>query len=167
LTTIDPNKSQGPDGFHPLVLRNAADSLHIPIAMIFQQSLDQGKLPKPWLDANVTPLHKQGSKMDPANYRPISLTSVLVKLLEKVVKSSIMKHLTTNNLLSNNQHGFVDHKACVTNLLETADFLTAHYADKIPTDLILLDFAKAFDKVSHKRLLLKLKGYGIQGNLLN
>ncbi len=101
--------------------------------------------------------------MDPANYRPISLTSVLVNILEKVVKSSIMQHLSQNKLLSEDQHGFVKQRDCVTNLLEIADYLTAHYADKIATDLVLLDFAKAFDKVPHRRLLLKLKRYGIHG----
>ena len=167
LTSIDPNKTQGPDGIHPLVLRNAATSLHIPLAIIFKQSLDKGELPQAWLDANVTPIHKKGSKLDPANYRPISLTSVLVKILEKLVKSTLMQHLTSNNLISDNQHGFVNQRACVTNLLETADFLTAQHADKIPTYLILLDFAKAFDKVPHRRLIHKLEGYGIQGKLLS
>ena len=167
LTTIDTNKSQGPDGINSKVLRRAANSLCIPITLLFQKSIESGTVPSAWLDANVTPLFKKGSRLEASNYRPISLTSVLVKILEKIIKSELMKHLSNNKLISNKQHGFVHKKACVTNLLETMDFLTANIEDNRPVDLILLDFAKAFDKVPHNRLAHKLEKYGITGNLLN
>ena len=77
-----------------------------------------------------------------------------------------MNHLTSNNLLSEEQHGFVNGKACVTNLLETIDFLTKHFCVNIPIDIISIDFLKASDLVAHKRLAFKLSCYGITGSLL-
>ena len=87
--------------------------------------------------------------------------------MEKLVKTVIMSHLTNQNLLSEKQHGFVSNKACITNLIGASDFLTSNIAKKNSVDMILLDFAKAFDKVPHKRLILKLSNYSIQGELLD
>ena len=87
--------------------------------------------------------------------------------MEKMVKDKLMQHLLSNKLLSKYQHGFVNKKACVTNLLETMDFLTYSVSLKLSVDALFLDFAKAFDKVPHNRLLHKLEMYGIEGNLLN
>ena len=117
--------------------------------LLFKLSLRKGELHDDWLLANVTPIFKKGSALDPANYRPVSLTSVPYKVLEKMIRDRIMEHLVDQNLVVKEQHGFVHRKACVTNLLETLDFLTRAKADDIITDMILLDFAKAFDKVSH------------------
>ena len=95
-----------------------------------------------------------------------SLTSVICKVMEKIIKDELMQYLNKNNLINEQQHGFVYNKACNTNLLETMDILTKLLADKEAFDLLLLDFAKAFDKVARKRLNLKLSGYGICGKLL-
>ena len=113
----------------------------------------------------ITPIYK-GNKTDPSNYRPISLTSVLCKIMEKLGRASISCHLATNRLISSRQHGFVQNKACNTNLLECADFLTSMASSNTPTDIIFLDFAKAFDKVSHPLLIHKLASYGISGKAL-
>ena len=76
-----------------------------------------------------------------------------------------MSYLKTNKLLTPSQHGLVKNKACVTNLLETMDYLTFSKSKKIPVDILFLDYAKAFDKVAHLRLILKLERYAINGNL--
>ena len=76
------------------------------------------------------------------------------------------KYLYENNLLTKEQHGFVRNKSCTTNLLETLDYISASLDAGIPVDEILLDFAKAFDTVPHKRLLAKLKAYGFNGLVL-
>ena len=165
LKKMKPDKSQGNDNIHPFVVQKC-ESLAIPLSIIFQRSFNQGELPESWLEANVTPLFKKGSRSEPANYRPISLTSVICKLMEKIIKDELMQYLNKNNLISKQQHGFVYNKACNTNLLETMDTLTKLLDDKESFDMLLLDFAKAFDKVAHKRLNLKLSGYGICGNLL-
>ena len=167
LKKVKPEKSQGNDKIHPFIIQKCANSLANPLSLIFQQSMDHGDLPKAWLEANVTPIFKKGSRSDPANYRPISLTSVICKLMEKIIKDELMDYLNKNKLINKQQHGFVYKKACNTNLLETMDLLTKLLSDKDAFDLLLLDFAKAFDKVAHKRLNLKLSGYGICGKLLN
>ena len=163
---MKPDKSPGSDNAHPLVIQKCAQTLAKPIALLFRQSLDQGELPKAWLEANVTPIFKKGSRASPANYRPISLTSIICKLMEKIIKDDLMNYLNKNKLINKQQHGFVHNKACNTNLLETMDTLTKLLSDKESFDLLLLDFAKAFDKVAHRRLNLKLEGYGICGKLL-
>ncbi len=166
LNTLQAEKAQGNDKINPFVILKCTKTLAYPISIIFQRSFDQGELPNAWLEANVTPLFKKGSRLDPANYRPISLTSILCKVMEKMIKDELMQYLNKNSLINKQQHGFVNNKACNTNLLETIDLLTKLLADKESFDLLLLDFAKAFDVVSHQRLLIKLEAYGINGNLL-
>nr|XP_047127727.1 uncharacterized protein LOC124808597 [Hydra vulgaris] len=121
-------------------------------ALIYRKSIETGKIPSKWKEANITPIFKNGNTTDPLNYRPVSLTSVPGKVMEAFIKEAILTHLMENKLLSKNQHGFVKNKACVTNLLETLDILTASMSDSLAVDMIYMDFAKAFEKVPHKRL---------------
>lgn len=167
LEALNENKSAGADKLHPYVLKKCARTLAKSLTRIFEASLREGVVPKAWREANVTPLPKSGCRLDPANYRPISLTSVPCKILERIVRDQIVDHLNRHNLISLQQHGFVKNKSCLTNLLETMDNITQAIAGKNPIDLVFLDFAKAFDKVPHRRLIHKLQAYGIQGPLLN
>ena len=123
---------------------------------MYQKSLDTGKLPSIWKEANVSPIFKKGDKTDPANYRPISLTCVLCKVLEHVVASGISKHFTDQNILFELQHGFRGKRSCEIHLIMLLDELAKNMQLGKQTDLILLDFSKAFDKVAHEKLLLKL-----------
>ena len=166
LINLDVNKSIGVNGVSPRVLVNCANSLAVPLCHIFDLSLSSGTCPAKWKQANVTPIYKKGSRLETNNYRPVSLTSIVCKVLEKIIRDAIMNHLTSNNLLSEKQHGFVNGKACVTNLLETIEFLTKRFCANIPIDIIFMDFLKAFDLVAHKRLAFKLSCYGITGSLL-
>ena len=118
LNKLDPNKSSGCDMVHSFVLKHTARSMSIPLTILFRLSLHSGSIPSYWSLANITPLFKNGSRSDPSNYRPISLTSVICKLMEKLVKHALFDHLFSHNLLSPKQHGFLNNKACVTNLLE-------------------------------------------------
>ena len=165
LEKLDLNKTGGVDGINPFILKTCASTLATPLAIIFRKSPDSDKIPSIWKKANISPIFKKGSRLVPANYRPVSLTSVCCKVLESMIRDSVMSFLSENMLISKNQHGFVKHKSCVTNLLESLDIATKALQLKQPLDVVYLDFAKAFDKVPHNRLMLKLEAYGIRGNL--
>ncbi|KAK3109083.1 hypothetical protein FSP39_022693 [Pinctada imbricata] len=129
-------------------------------------SLNTGQLPSDWVTANVTPLFKKGERSKPSNYRPISLTCILCKTLEHIVTSNLVKHLTRNNILYDLQHGFREKRSCETQLIMLISELANNIQQGRQTDLILLDFSKAFDKVSRQKLIYKLYKYGVQGKNL-
>ncbi|XP_047145890.1 uncharacterized protein LOC124818843 [Hydra vulgaris] len=162
LYSLDVRKTCGSDGISPYVLKNCSSSVATPLALIYRKSIETGNISSKWKEANTTPIFKNGNTTDPLN-RPVSLTSLPCKVMEAFIKEAIMTHLMENKLLSKNQHGFVKNKACVTNLLETLDILTASMSDSLAVDMIYMDFAKFFDKVPHKRLLKKCEAYGIKG----
>ena len=166
LDGLNVNKSTGPDGLHPRILKELAPVIAVPICNIMNKCFEQGRIPEDWKQANVTCIFKKGNKSDPGNYRPISLTNILCKITESFVKDAIYKHLQSNNILTNCQHGFRCKMSCITQLLEVTEFLTKRYDEGLSTDVIYLDFQKAFDKVPHTRLLLKLHSYGIRGPIL-
>ena len=123
-------------------------------------------MPGDWKRANVTPIYKAGNRIKAANYRPVSLTSQVGKLMEKLIRDEIVMHLEGKGLLRNSQHGFRKGRSCVTNLLQYMDKATEYVDRKESFDVIYLDFAKAFDKVPHQRLLKKIEGYKIGGSIL-
>ena len=135
--------------------------------MVMQSSLDEGTLPQSWKDAHVSPIFKKGKKSDRNNYRPVSLTSMICKTMEAIVRDHIMQHVDVNKLLSSCQHGFVKGRSCSTQLLQCLDVWTTMLNDGSCLDAIYLDFSKAFDSVPHRRLLQKMKDYGITGQLLD
>ena len=167
LSKSDIHKSQGPDNIHPHFLKETASELAPMLTHLFQQSLDSGVLPNDWKKAYVTPIYEKGDKTNPANYRPISLTSVVCKVMEHILASHIMQYLDTNNILLDTQFGFRSKHSCETQLLLTTTDLAKAIDKNLQTDVGILDFSKAFDKVSHNRLLHKLKHYGINGNILH
>ena len=156
----------GPDGLGPRVLKELQEGLAPVLAHIFKKSLEEGKVPADWKTANVTPIFKKGSKGDPGNYRPVSLTSVCCKIMESILRDAITEHLDLNKLINPSQHGFTKGRSCATNLLEFLEKVTKVVDEGKPLDVIFLDFAKAFDKVPTKRLLKKLYAHGVRGKLL-
>ena len=167
LTKLNVNKSCGPDGIHPHVLQRTASAMCKPLQIIFQMSLDKGECPIDWKTANVTPIHKKGDRTDPSNYRPVSLTSQVCKVLESIVRTSVIEHLDKNNLMNEAQHGFREGRSCLTNLLETLEAWTQIIEEGDGIDVAYLDFRKAFDLVSHKHLIFKMSKYGINGPILD
>ena len=131
--------------------------MSIPLAHIFQQSLNTGEVPEDWRSANITPIHKKGDRAEPSNYRPVSLTSQVCKVMETFIRDKIVDHLTENKLLSEAQHGFRRGRSCLTNLLESLEAWTEIIDEGNCIDVAYLDFRKAFDLVSHELLLQKMK----------
>ena len=167
LRSLNVNKSSGPDGLHPRVLKELATVLSYPLKLLFDKTITQGKLPSQWKIAEVRPIFKKGIKTSPGNYRPVSLTPIICKIFEGFIKDSIFKHLTQNNLLSDDQYGFCGGRSCTTQLLNTINDWFSYLDKNVPVDAVYLDFRKAFDTVPHERLLSKLHGYGIRGQLLD
>ncbi|XP_065678215.1 uncharacterized protein LOC136093184 [Hydra vulgaris] len=166
LSALDSLKGTGNDGIHPRVLKMCSKEFSVPLSLLFIKSFDSGQVPSGWKLANITPIFKKGQRTDPGNYRPISLTSAIGKVMEKIMRDVMTEHLAKHNLLSCHQHGFVKSRSCVTNLLEVMDIITKALSDNCAALLILLDFAKAFDRVSHLLLYHKLAGYGFGNNIL-
>ena len=144
-----------------MLLKQTAVEIAPAVTLLFQNSLDQGKVPSQWKKANVVPLFKKGSWSEAANYRSISLTSVLCKLWEHIIHRAVMQHLTNNNILSDTQQGCRKHSSCETQLICMMDDLAKGLDNKSQIDVVLLDYEKAFDKVSHWHLLKKTEHYGI------
>ena len=137
------------------------------LSFIFQQSYDCNTVPSDWSNALVTAIFKKGNKSDPANYRPISLTCICCKIMEHIILSHMSKHLSLNNILIDQQHGFREKFSCETQLISAVHDWAKGINLCQQTDVILLDFSKAFDSVPHERLLTKLDYYGIRGKMLN
>ena len=156
----------GPDKIGPRLLHETEDILCAPLSVIFRHSLEENVVPDDWRRANITPIFKSGSKLSAGNYRPISLTSIICKIMESIIRDGIVAHLLQEDLIRSSQHGFMALKSCQTNLIEYLDTLTRLVDEGHNVDVVYLDFAKAFDKVPHKRLLLKLEAHGISGNVL-
>ncbi|CAM5177829.1 unnamed protein product [Eretmochelys imbricata] len=152
----------GPDALHPRVLKELADVIAEPLAIIFENSWGSGEVPEDWKKANVVPIFKKGKKDDPGNYRPVSLTSVPGKIMEHVLKESILKHLDERKVIRNSQHGFTKGKSCLTNLIAFYDEITGSVDEGKAVDVLFLDFSKAFDRISHS-IVSKLKKYGLDG----
>jgi len=167
LQKLKISKSAGPDGFHPRVLKETAKAISPVMANIFNKSLTEKTVPTKWKDGHITAIHKKGKKTMAENYRPISLTSVIGKVMEKFVRDALVDHMIKHNLFCDAQHGFVPGRSCMTQLLVTLEMWTEMIDKSEPIDVIYLDFKKAFDTVPHHRLISKLKAYGISGPLLD
>ena len=166
IVKLKSSAAPGPDKICPKLLQGVVDVICQPLAIIYARSLEEGVVPKDWRCANVTPIFKKGSKSLAGNYRPVSLTCILCKVMESIIRDAIVKHLAENKLLLPSQHGFMKAKSCLTNLLEYLETLTKLVDEGHSVDIIYCDFAKAFDKVPVQRLLIKMEAHGITGKML-
>ena len=166
LRNLNPGKAAGPDEIPARILKELADDLSPAITALLNKSLDSGVLPSTWKDAWVTPIFKKGTRNDPANYRPVSLTSIICKVAEHIICSHVRDHLDEHQILSDANHGFRQGHSCETQLLLTTHDLLKHHDRRHQVDVGILDFSKAFDTEPHRRLISKLRLYGIDGRIL-
>ena len=130
---------------------------------VYRQSLTDGIIPNDWKCAHIIPIFKKGNPQKASQYRPVSLTSVFCKILERIIRPQLLDFMYENNLVPKDQHGFVPKRSTVTNLLECMNLWTLNFDTKVATDVIYLDYSKCFDTVCHSKLLYKISKYGISG----
>ena len=166
LKKLKVDKSPGPDMIHPRILQEVASQISKPLLYIFDLSLGSGLLPDDWKKSIVSVIYKKGSKSAVSNYRPISLTCIVCKLLESVIRNHVMDYFIINHLFSSRQYGFIKGRSTVLQLLNLVNLWTKYLENKGQIDIIYTDFEKAFDKVPHKRLISKLESYRITPQLI-
>ena len=166
IKELDPH-SATPDGDVPAkILVKCKEALALPIFQLWESSFRTGIIPPKLKTQYITPVFKKGDRTDAANYQPVSITSHLIKIFERVLRKHVVAHMESNNFLSPNQHGFRKRRSCLTQLLSHVDNILKTLNEGEEVDVIYLDYAKAFDKVDHKILLAKAKRYGISGQTL-
>jgi len=148
-----------------MFFKQISRTIALPLSLIFNQVMPVAYVPPDWKMAVMTTVYKTGASYDCCNYSPISVTCVISKLFERVVANKVRDHLISNNMLHPAQHGFMNGRSTCTNLLESANDWTFYLQDKHQVVIVYIDFRKAFDVVSHKKLFTVLHSYGIRGNL--
>ncbi|XP_071959921.1 uncharacterized protein [Antedon mediterranea] len=121
LKKLNVTKRPGPDGIHPMILRECRTYISEPLSKMFSNSLKEGIVPRNWKEAHIVPILKKGSRVEVNNYRPVSLTAVCCKVMESIVRDSLIKHFVNNNLLSEHRHGFRSGRSTTTQLLEIVE----------------------------------------------
>jgi hypothetical protein len=148
LQRLKDSSSPGPDGIGCKVLKANAETLAKPLHHLFSCSFSKSALPSTWKLASVSPIFKKGDKTCVENYRPISLTCICCKIMEKLIHKPMLTFLQKGNVIPDEQHGFLPDKSTVTCLLECLNDWTRWIDNSMPIDVVYLDFEKAFDKVS-------------------
>ena len=161
LLNLNASKAAGPDKLSGKLLKATPHE----IAAVLQRSINEGTLSQAWKEATISPVYKKECKSNSANYRPVSLTCIICKILEHIINRHILDHLDEHRILVDAQHGFRKRRSCKTQLILTCHDLAKVVNDSGQVDMLVLDFAKAFDTVAHKRFLGKLESYGIDSNL--
>lgn len=166
LLGLNIHKSAGPDGIPPIVLKSCARSLCRPLRNLYYLSFSTGIFPRSWKIANVQPVPKKGKSSDPSNYRPISITSILSKVMEKIVNRKILSYLESNNLLDDRQYGFRPRRSTGDLMTYLSHEIGRSIHSSGEAQVLSLDIAKAFDRVSHKGLLAKLECCGVPQSIM-
>ncbi len=167
IKKIKPKKSHTPDGIPAVFFKKLDNQLCAPLSVLFEMSFDRSEIPNIWKLADVVPVFKKGVSNDPNNYRPVSLTSISCKIMEMCIIDSLLDYLRVRRLISRQQHGFLAKKSTCTQLLECINDWSLSLSARKSVDVIYIDFRKAFDSVSHQKLINKLETFGISGNLLS
>jgi hypothetical protein len=167
IKKLKPSLSFGVDSIPNIFLRKTVTSITLPLSILFERSMSANYIPPVWKMAKIIPLHKKGSTIEVSNYRPISLVSSISKVMERVNVNQTLGFLKVHSLITPVQYGFQQRSSTITQLIECHSDWIATQNRGDSTDVIYLDYAKAFDSVIHEKLLLKLSSYGIHNDLLN
>lgn len=165
LSDLNPSSAAGPDGMPAILLKNCKKELAVPLHIIWRKSLTEGICPESMKYGLITPIHKGGSRGDVSKYRPVVLTSFIIKTFEKVIREQLTNFFDKKGLFNCGQHGFRKGRSCLSQLLAHQEYIMDNLEEGNNVDVIYLDFAKAFDKVDHGVLLHRLSSLGIRGNL--
>lgn len=164
LKKLDPKKAYGPDGISPLFFINSAAILSPILTKLFRRCLSERIFPSEWKKANVIPIFKKGDPHEVGNYRPVSTLTIASKVFEKIIFKNVYNHV--RNKISMHQSGFLPRHSTVTQLLELYHRIIQELDSGKEVLCTFFDISKAFDKVSHKGLVYKLKCYGFGGDFL-
>ena len=164
---LNATSAPGPDGIPAQLLKECRKELKLPLFYFWKESMKQGLIPPDLLLVIICPVHKGGSRADPSQYRPVALTSHIMKVFEKVVRKALVTHLEISDKLPSNQHGFREQRSTLTQLLSHWDEVLDLLEQGQSVDVIYTDFAKAFDKCETNVLLHTLKDCGVKGRLGN
>ena len=162
---LSTESAPGPDGIPASLLKECSKELKIPLWILWKESLKQGVIPPDLLLVLICPVHKGGSRAEPAQYRPVALTSHIVKVFERVIRRVLVDHLEQCDMLPDGQHGFREQRSTLTQLLSHWDEVIDLLEQGQTVDVIYTDFAKAFDKCETKVLLHTLHGCGVKGKI--
>ena len=165
IKPLNIKKASGIDEISHLMLRNTVQTVYKPLYLLFTKSLELCVYPSTWKIARVLPIFKKGDKNDPSNYRPISLLSTVGKVFERVIHKYLHNFLVSNDLYKY-QCGFLPNNSIVYQLLEIYHNICMNLESKENTCLVFCDVSKAFDRVWHKGLVVKLRAHGIRDQLL-
>lgn len=166
LLQVDTKKALGADNISPHLLKRCAAELSAPLTLLFRRCLSSKTWPSQWKEARVVPIHKKSSRAEPSNYRPISLLSVVGKILEAIIASKVTAFLEANHLLSPKQFGFRQGRSAADLLLlQSTEWNTALDGGS-DVYVVALDIAGAFDRVWHRGIVTKLRSLGVCGGLL-
>ena len=165
INQIPLHSAPGPDKIPAVLLKECKKEIAPALLSIWRKSLDTGQIPDILKKQSIVPIHKKDSKAVPANYRPISLTSHITKLFERILRRYMVAFLERNLRIHNSQHGFRPCRSCLTQLLAHLDSILTIIETNKNADVIYLDLSKAFDKVNHSILIHKIKQLGISGKI--
>jgi ribonucleases P/MRP protein subunit RPP40 len=165
IDKLKSSKAAGVDNMSSTLIKLSKEGIVNPLCEIFSESFKTGKVPEDWKKANITPIFKKGSKRECGNYRPVSLTCQAGKLMERIIKEELVTFIE-KGIITDSQHGFRSRKSCLTNMLEFLETVQTEVDQGEPMDVVFLDLQKAFDKVPHGRLGIKLMNIGVGGKLL-
>ena len=166
LANLKADGSPGPDGIHPQILKSCSAAFAYPLHLIMVKSLRLGILPEKWKKAIVVPIFKSGSRYKPENYRPVSMTSIPCKTMERLLVEHISRYLELNGILVANQFGFRRGRSTEDQLLIMYDQVIKETVRGNSVEVVYLDFSKAFDLVSHEILVEKIRLLGFDPQII-